>query len=143
MSSPTVATAPAPLPSIRGQVDAVLTAFVDARARSAATHGFPAEITETLRAFLFAGGKRLRPQLCVIGWQTTGEAPFPAPVVQVAASLEMFHAFALIHDDVMDNSAHRRGHKTVHRSLAAHHASRPDAARLGVNAAILVGDLAQ
>ncbi|MER5418042.1 polyprenyl synthetase family protein [Streptomyces virginiae] len=100
------------------------------------------EIAETLRAFLFAGGKRLRPQLCVIGWQTAGEGPVPAPVVQAAASLEMFHAFALIHDDVMDDSASRRGHATVHRSLAAHHASRPDAARLGVNAAILLGDLA-
>ncbi|MFD5513625.1 polyprenyl synthetase family protein [Streptomyces sp. NPDC127051] len=142
MSSTTVATAPAALPSIRGRVDAVLAAFVDARARSAAEHGFPAEITETLRGFLFAGGKRLRPQLCVIGWQAGGGGPVPAPVVQAAASLEMFHTFALIHDDVMDDSAHRRGRDTVHRSLAAHHAGRPDAARLGINAAILLGDLA-
>ncbi|MET8298757.1 polyprenyl synthetase family protein [Streptomyces sp. NPDC005180] len=142
MKSPTLAATPTALRSIGRQVDVVLAAFVDARARGAVAHGFPAEIAETLRGFLFAGGKRLRPQLCVIGWQTAGEGPVPAPVVQAAASLEMFHAFALIHDDVMDDSASRRGRPTVHRSLAAHHAGRPDAERLGVNAAILVGDLA-
>ncbi|MFF4012718.1 polyprenyl synthetase family protein [Streptomyces sp. NPDC001717] len=142
MKSPALATVPAAPNSIGRQVDAVLAAFMDARARSAATQGFPPEIAGILRAFLFAGGKRLRPQLCVIGWQSAGDGPVPAPVVQAAASLEMFHAFALIHDDVMDDSALRRGRLTVHRSLAAHHAGRPDAGRLGTNAAILVGDLA-
>ncbi|WP_265106944.1 polyprenyl synthetase family protein [Streptomyces sp. ET3-23] len=57
----------------------------------------------------------------------------------------MFHAFCLIHDDVMDNSTTRRGRDAVHRALARHHAQgrSPTAAdRLGTGAAILLGDLA-
>ncbi|MFF4501199.1 polyprenyl synthetase family protein [Streptomyces sp. NPDC001401] len=126
-----------------GQIEAVLAEFVDVKANSAATHGFPAEITETLRGFLSAGGKRLRPQLCVLGWHAAGGTwPAPPTVVAAAASLEMFHAFALIHDDVMDDSDSRRGQPTAHRAFAAHQAGRTDAARLGVNAAILLGNLA-
>ncbi|MGW3228726.1 polyprenyl synthetase family protein [Kitasatospora sp. NPDC001095] len=143
MNSPAVVLPPVGLSVLVGQIGAVLAEFVDGKARSAATHGFPAEITETLRGLLFAGGKRLRPQLCVLGWQAAGGAwPAPAPVVRAAASLEMFHAFALLHDDVMDDSDSRRGRPTAHRSLAAHHAGRADADRLGVNTAILLGDLA-
>ncbi len=57
----------------------------------------------------------------------------------------MFHAFALIHDDVMDHSDTRRGEPTVHRKLAGRHTNGRTvqaAQDLGVGAAILVGDLA-
>ncbi|MGW2818911.1 polyprenyl synthetase family protein [Streptomyces sp. NPDC001415] len=143
MRAPIVTAASIDFPSIRGQVDAVLAEFVDAKARSSAAQCFPAEITEVLRGFLFAGGKRLRPMLCVLGWHTAGDdGTPPEAVVRAAASLEMFHAFALLHDDVMDDSASRRGRPTAHRTLAAHHGGRPDAERLGINSAILLGDLA-
>jgi geranylgeranyl diphosphate synthase type I len=65
--------------------------------------------------------------------------------VGTAAALEMFHAFALIHDDIMDGTATRRGRPTVHRALAGRlgAALAPEQAeQLGVSAAILVGDLA-
>ncbi|MGW1520725.1 polyprenyl synthetase family protein [Streptomyces sp. NPDC002287] len=143
MTFPAVALPPVGLALLVGQIEAVLAEFVDVKARSAAAHGFPAEITDTLRGFLKAGGKRLRPQLCLLGWHAAGGTwPAPAPLVRAAASLEMFHSFALIHDDVMDDSDSRRGQPTAHRVFAAHHAGRTDAARLGVNAAILLGDLA-
>ncbi|QCX82621.1 All-trans-nonaprenyl-diphosphate synthase (geranyl-diphosphate specific) (plasmid) [Streptomyces sp. YIM 121038] len=94
-----------------------------------------------------AGGKRLRPLLCVTGWYAAaGQVPVPEPVVRVAAALELFHAFCLIHDDVMDNSPTRRGRPTVHRTLADRHP--PDcctlqtARKFGTGAAILIGDLA-
>ncbi|MFE4366666.1 polyprenyl synthetase family protein [Streptomyces sp. NPDC056835] len=84
----------------------------------------------------------IHPLLCVTGWASiTDRAPPPA-VWRVAASLELFHAFALIHDDIMDKSDTRRGRPTAHRALAAHHAHHPDADALGVNTAILLGDLA-
>ncbi|GHE09732.1 polyprenyl synthetase family protein [Streptomyces alanosinicus] len=128
-------------------VDARLDDFQAAKERTAAAQGLPAELSRALGDFLAAGGKRLRPLLCVLGWHTAGRArgQAPAPVVQVAASLEMFHAFCLIHDDIMDDSATRRGRPTVHRALAALHqgrAGRGAADRLGTSAAILVGDLA-
>jgi geranylgeranyl diphosphate synthase type I len=57
----------------------------------------------------------------------------------------MFHAFALIHDDVMDDSPTRRGRPTIHRALAERHLpgrTAEVARRFGLGAAILIGDLA-
>ncbi|MFF3215908.1 polyprenyl synthetase family protein [Streptomyces sp. NPDC002886] len=127
---------------IRSQVDAALAEFLERKACEAAADGFPGEIIEVLRDFVFAGGKRLRPLLCVVGWHAAGGQDLPGSVVRVAACLEMFHAFTLIHDDIMDSSHTRRGAPTVHRALAARYAARSDAAQLGVNMAILIGDLA-
>jgi geranylgeranyl diphosphate synthase type I len=94
-----------------------------------------------LRQFLI-GGKRLRPLLCCCGWHAAGAQGDPAVVAHVAASLELFHAFALIHDDIMDGSDTRRGRPTMHRLLADGHPGHPAADRLGVHVAILLGDLA-
>lgn len=97
----------------------------------------PGDVASVLRSFLDSGGKRLRPVMCVLGYRAGGGHDDDT-VLRVAAGLEMFHAFALIHDDIMDNSATRRGRPTVHQALAA---SYNDAA-LGAGAAILVGDMA-
>ncbi|MEU9109903.1 polyprenyl synthetase family protein [Streptomyces xanthophaeus] len=142
MSAP--AAAPAlDLGAIRAHVDTILAAFLDAKVRSAAEQGLPEDIPAALRGFLLAGGKRLRPVLCVVGWHAADGQGTDASVTRTAAALEMFHAFALIHDDIMDRSASRRGQPTVHRALAAHyqHAGE-DRAWLGVSAAILAGDMA-
>ncbi|MFG2878962.1 polyprenyl synthetase family protein [Streptomyces sp. NPDC048337] len=131
------------LTRIRAQVDTILGEFIQAKTQYAAVRAWPEEITATLGDFLLAGGKRLRPVLCVIGWYAAGgPSPAPDPVLRVAAALEMFHAFALIHDDIMDNSSTRRGRPTAHRTLADCHSGRPDAAQLGMHSAILLGDLA-
>ncbi|MCC2280705.1 polyprenyl synthetase family protein [Streptomyces sp. ET3-23] len=125
---------------IRNAVDVCLEDFLAVKARTADT-----EVSRTLHGFLSAGGERIRPVLCVAGWHAGSGDQAPPPVLQVAASLEMFHAFALIHDDVMDNSATRRGKPCVHRALAAlHQAERSRAAAecLGASAAILIGDAA-
>ncbi|MGP4114244.1 polyprenyl synthetase family protein [Streptomyces sp. 4N509B] len=68
--------------------------------------------------------------------------PPPPAVWRVAASLELFHACALIHDDIMDPSETRRCRPTAHRLLTALHHPRQDAETLGTNTAILLGDLA-
>lgn len=126
-------------------VNAILGEFLSNAAETAVAGRMPAEVVEVLRDFLFAGGKRLRPMLCVVGWHAADGSGDIAPVLRVAASLEMFHASCLIHDDIMDNSATRRGKPTVHRALAARHAAgRPFEAahHLGASVAILVGNLA-
>ena len=130
------------LAEVRGQVDGHVAVFIDSKGLAAAGHGLPGEIVEVLRDFLFAGGKRLRPLLCVAGWQAAGAGRLTNAVVGAAASLEMFHAFTLIHDDLMDESPTRRGKPTVHHTFAAVHAARPDAQRFGISTALLLGDLA-
>src|SRR5262249_4027729 len=65
-------------------------------------------------------------------------------VIAAAASLELLHAFALIHDDFMDASTTRRGQPTVHQSLSRLHERNRwlgNADRFGVNVAVLCGDL--
>lgn len=61
-----------------------------------------------------------------------------------AAALELFHAFALIHDDILDGSDRRRGEPSVHRLFADLHARsswRGDPEAYGRNTALLCGDL--
>ncbi|MCC2280701.1 polyprenyl synthetase family protein [Streptomyces sp. ET3-23] len=128
--------------AVRERVDAALTEFLESKAHEAAARNHPAEVTEVLHDFVFAGGKRLRPVLCVLGWMAADGRGASAAVVQAAASLEMFHAFCLIHDDVMDRSTTRRGSPTVHRALTTRHHDHPAPEQLGTSAAILAGDLA-
>ncbi|AUH41461.1 4-hydroxy-3-methylbut-2-enyl diphosphate reductase [Streptomyces sp. CMB-StM0423] len=96
-----------------------------------------------------AGGKRLRPTFCISGYLAAGGAldgsQAEDAVVSAGAALELLHAFALIHDDVMDNAPTRRGRPTVHMKHAAVHADQGWAGeprRYGDGAAIIAGDLA-
>ncbi len=66
-------------------------------------------------------------------------------VIQVSVALELLHVFALIHDDVMDESDSRRGQPSVHTltaQLHLHARARGNAQRFGESIAVLVGDLA-
>ena len=94
-----------------------------------------------------SGGKRLRPAFCYWGFRAAGGDP-PQPILTAAASLEMLHVSALVHDDVMDGSDVRRGAPAAHRRFETD-AARADAATgvggdpvaFGIGAAILLGDL--
>ena len=97
---------------------------------------------------LGTGGKRIRPAMCYLGWVSARGASRGAghaDVVTVGAALELLHVFALIHDDVMDESASRRGLPSVHVQAAdlhrLSHAS-GSAERFGDSIAMLAGDLA-
>src|SRR6185369_8207500 len=92
---------------------------------------------------LVSGGKRLRPAFCYWGWRGAGGADDEA-AVRAATSLELLHACAIVHDDVMDASDTRRGSPATHRRFASLHRQdrwlgSPE--QFGVGAAILVGDL--
>ncbi len=98
--------------------------------------------------FVLAGGKRLRPAFAYWGWRALADGPaagdVPDDVLRVCAALELLHACALVHDDVIDDSATRRGRPTVHMYFTALHKARgwhgsPE--RFGRSAAILLGDL--
>jgi geranylgeranyl diphosphate synthase type I len=92
---------------------------------------------------LLAGGKRLRPAFCYWGFRGSGGSDCPE-IMTAAAALELLHASALVHDDVMDGSDTRRGQPALHRRFAANHAAagwHGPADSFGVGAAILMGDL--
>ena len=131
------------LPHVRSQVGQVLAEFL--AQQRAVLPGAADELRPGLDALdaLLAGGKRLRPAFCYWGWRGTGAADGPE-VLAAAAALELLHAAALVHDDVMDGSDTRRGQPSLHQRFAAYHAERGwrgSAAAFGTGAAILLGDL--
>jgi geranylgeranyl diphosphate synthase type II len=93
----------------RVRVDRALEAFLPKQ------EGPAAEVVEAMRYSLFAGGKRLRPILCLAAAETVGGDESHA--LPVACALELIHTYSLIHDDlpVMDDDDLRRGKPTSHK----------------------------
>ncbi len=105
---------------------------------------------------LLGSGKRFRALFCYWGWQAVSgvgtrfdplsdDAPDELPaVVSAAGALELFHAAALVHDDIIDNSDTRRGRPAVHKRFQALHRENDwngSGLRFGQSAAVLLGDL--
>ncbi len=85
----------------------------------------PYGLYEPISYALASGGKRMRPLLTLMACDAVGGNVVEA--LPVAAAVEIFHNFTLLHDDIMDNAVVRRGRPTVCR-------------RFGRNAAVLSGD---
>ena len=139
--------------SIAAEVSAQLEAFLAEKAAEfEAISPDATAIGEALIEFT-RGGKRIRPVLLWWGFQlaggdvrpTTGTAAdVTAGLAQAAGSLELLHAAALIHDDVIDNSDTRRGRPALHRQFEARHQRsgfHGDGASFGVSASIVIGDI--
>src|SRR5258706_3153249 len=91
----------------------------------------PVSIHKAMRHSVFAGGKRLRPVLCMeAGRMVAGS--LPRKIEELGAALEMLHTYSLIHDDLpaLDNDDLRRGRPTCHKAF-------------GEALAILAGDALQ
>lgn len=75
----------------------------------------PATIHKAMRYSIFAGGKRLRPALCLAAASACGGAEEPA--LPLACAVECIHTYSLVHDDLpaMDNDDYRRGKLTSHK----------------------------
>jgi geranylgeranyl diphosphate synthase type I len=116
-----------------------------------------AEISEDLVPIIdytqdmLAGGKRFRALFCYWSWAgyqpseiTEQDLSIDSPIVGVAAALEMFHAAALVHDDLLDQSDTRRGKPSIHKKFEGLHISKGYAgtpSRFGVAGSVLTGDL--
>jgi geranylgeranyl diphosphate synthase type I len=88
-----------------------------------------------LRAYTLRPAKRVRPTLMVAGWAMASGGlghGIPQGVQEFAAGLELLHTFMLIHDDVADRAATRRGGPSLHRVLSA--------GKSGEDLAVVVGD---
>jgi geranylgeranyl diphosphate synthase type I len=126
-------------------VDATLgEALRDARAAIAALDPAATILVDDLMRLVAAGGKRLRPACCVLGFRAAGgDATAPA-ILRAAGALELLHAMALIHDDLIDGARERRGVPSSLVWLAdrALDAGADDPERAGRSLALLAGDLA-
>ena len=92
---------------------------------------YPESIHRAMRHSVFAGGKRLRPILCLEAARMVAGS-LPAGIEEVGCALEMLHTYSLIHDDLpaLDNDDLRRGQPTCHKAF-------------GEATAILAGDALQ
>jgi geranylgeranyl diphosphate synthase, type I len=103
---------------------------------------------DALADFALGGGKRIRPTFAWWGWRGAGgdpNGPDTDAVVMAVSALELIQACALVHDDLMDASAVRRGSPTVHVAFATRHRDERwagTADRFGQATAVLLGDLA-
>jgi geranylgeranyl diphosphate synthase type I len=113
------------LAQLRAAVDDELHAFVADRRAALPGAGL---LIDEIERLIDRGGKRIRPAFCYWGHRAFAGSSGDA-LLRAAASLELLHTFAIVHDDIMDSSDERRGAPTVH-------------VRRGLNVALLVGDLA-
>jgi len=86
----------------------------------------PAQLYDATQYLLTAGGKRIRPVMCLMANEMFDKIKEDA--YEVAAAIELFHNFTLIHDDIMDHAPLRRGRPTVH-------------IKFGESTALLAGDV--
>lgn len=108
-------------------------------------------INET-EAFL-QGGKRLRGQFLITGFEAVAPTALASDrnktveaLLLTASALELFHAAALIHDDIIDKSDTRRGRPTVHETFRTFHQENNfsgEADHFGLATALLAGDILQ
>ncbi len=90
--------------------------------------GMPEDLYKASLHLIRAGGKRLRPAIVLLFARSLGGLEAEQQALPLAASVELFHNFTLIHDDIMDKDETRRGVPTTH-------------VLYGVDTAILAGDL--
>ena len=140
------ASAPASLLELAARVEQRLDDFLASERRRWSE--FDADLAhpiDEIRRLVLSGGKRLRPAFCHWGYVGAGGGDDDDIERDAGAAFELMHAFALFHDDVMDDADARRGQPTTHVVSAAEHARHGwagESRRFGEGVAILVGDLA-
>jgi geranylgeranyl diphosphate synthase type I len=136
------------LSDFRARVQQALDDFLDEHADRLAPLGDDATRLLAEARAVVSGGKRFRAAFCYWGHHAVAGPAYDesteAALVRACASLELLHASALVHDDLMDASDTRRGRPSTHRGFATGHRAagwRGDPEQYGASAAILLGDL--
>ncbi|MEZ0581000.1 polyprenyl synthetase family protein [Nocardioides sp. MH1] len=129
----------------RAGLQATIDAFLDEQAERLAPLGDDAARLVAEGRAAVSGGKRFRAAFSYWGFRAAAREEYDdRSVLRAAAALELLHASALVHDDLMDASDTRRGRPATHRGFAALHQEQAwpgDPDQFGAAAAILVGDL--
>ncbi len=103
-----------------------------------------AVLVDEIIRFCSSGGQRVRPAFVYSGYVASGGKAKEA-VLYACMSVELLHVFALMHDDIIDNSDLRRGEPTTHKKFEHFHTEKKllgDKESFGLSSAILAGDLA-
>nr|BAF98639.1 geranylgeranyl diphosphate synthase [Streptomyces argenteolus] len=133
------------LEEVRQPVNAVLREFIEQQQNSIPPDVDIGPAVRALGDFVLHGGKRIRAALCYWGWRGAGGGDEDlTSAYRAAAALEVCHCFGLIHDDIIDGTATRRGRPSLHCQLASLHEQagwHGDAAAFGRSSALLMGDL--
>ncbi|MGZ5404857.1 MAG: polyprenyl synthetase family protein, partial [Nocardioides sp.] len=129
--------------AFRERIQGVLDEFLDEMAARLAPLGPDAvRLLDEARASV-GGGKRFRAAFCYWGFRALASVPDDErALLRACAALELLHASALVHDDLMDASDTRRGRPSTHRGFEAEHRLdgwRGDPEQYGAAAAILLG----
>lgn len=103
-----------------------LSVFFEERFNARHFPGQPEKLYNASQYLLTVKGKRIRPVMCLMGNEMFDQIKEDA--YQVAAAIELFHNFTLVHDDIMDRAPLRRGMETVHE-------------KYGQSTALLAGDV--
>ncbi|MFH8497253.1 polyprenyl synthetase family protein [Streptomyces coeruleorubidus] len=130
------------LDAVQRRIHSVLT---EESVRWAAIDPRCAAFVDAVTAITTAKGKLLRPRFCLLGHLAAGGDPADPRAVDAAAALELLHSFALLRDDVLDDSPLRRGAVTAHERHAKDHRARRlrgEPRRYGEGVANLAADLA-
>ncbi|MBA2559457.1 MAG: polyprenyl synthetase family protein [Propionibacteriales bacterium] len=111
---------PAPPRNLNRDISATLERFISRKRADFALLGPDVTPLFDLASQAVAGGKRLRPAFAYWGWRAAGgSATDTEAITTAAAAVELVHASALIHDDVIDGSATRRGRRSTQQEFAA------------------------
>jgi len=106
----------------------------------------PPHIRDAVYSYVTRGGKSLRPAMAMLACGALGGDE--ARALPVAAAIEVYHTWTLVHDDVIDRDSTRRGQPTVHHEFARRAAAEfgweaADAEHYGRTVALLTGDVQQ
>ncbi|MFJ9969630.1 polyprenyl synthetase family protein [Streptomyces sp. NPDC090621] len=127
---------------VRSEIDRLLSDLVDREAESFRRLGLE-ELPHPVRQHL-QGGKRTRALFCYWGWRCAGGQRNAGPATAAGAAMEANHSAFLIHDDIVDRSALRRGRPALYRHFTGVHTENGwfgSANAYGDGAALLLGDI--
>jgi geranylgeranyl diphosphate synthase type I len=128
----------------RARVQEALSEALDTRAERLAPLGADAARLIAAARTSVAGGKMFRASFCWWGHHAVASPADEPALLRACAAVELLHASALVHDDLMDASDTRRGNPATHRAFESEHRAagwRGDAGQYGAAGAILLGDL--
>ncbi|NPD89613.1 MAG: polyprenyl synthetase family protein [Asgard group archaeon] len=103
--------------NLQRKVDDALHDFMNEQINSVQDNHLLKYFYEQINDFLFSGGKRIRPVLMALCYQSIKSAAVDKGILSASLSLELLHNASLIHDDIMDNAETRRGRKAFHHVL--------------------------
>ena len=127
------------------ELDLVITHFLKEKKKEADEISLEfTSLVDEIERFIGSGGKRVRPAFLYSGYVAAGGKAHDA-IIFASMCVEFLHTFALIHDDIIDRSATRRGKPTSHKIFEEYHQTKNfpgDSGHFGLSSAILAGDLA-